>query len=137
LIEAQVEILFMHNEKGIEDLVLKNTTQEALKRFTKVMDWPQHLKAKYPDPEASAFDALREYFGYAKANWGIADFLSQCSEAEIPEWIRQACIGLKSACSPIPAAATAAGNPAEPVVVVVNLPGPAPVAAGNGQNGTN
>src|SRR3546814_16303377 len=45
LIEAQVDVLLMHDEKGFEDLVLKNTTEEALKRFAKLVDWPPHLTA--------------------------------------------------------------------------------------------
>ena len=100
LIEAEVETLFMHDEHGFEDLVLKNTTEEALKRFAGTIDWPPHLIAKYPDPVADASTALKEYFKGAKANWGIADFLAQCSEAEIPEWLRNACIQLKVACDP-------------------------------------
>lgn len=100
LIEAQVELLLMHDEKGFEDLVLRNTTEEALKRFTKLVDWPPHLNAKYPDLEASASDALGEYFGSTKASWGIADFLAQCTEAEIPEWLREACKKLKEVCEP-------------------------------------
>ncbi|MBA5775643.1 AAA family ATPase [Stappia sp. F7233] len=103
LIEAQVELLLMHDEKGFEDLVLKNTTQEALKRFAKLIDWPPHLTAKYPDLEASATEALRDYFGWTKANWGIADFLAQCSEAEIPAWLREACVAIKDTCAPGPA----------------------------------
>lgn len=113
LIEAQVELLLMHDEKGIEDLVLKNTTEEALKRFAKLIDWPPHLTAKYPDIEAPAANAIRDYFGWTKANWGIADFLAQCSEAEIPAWLRDACIAVKDTCAPAP---TAGGGeaPVEP-----------------------
>ena len=74
----------MHGEKGIEDLILKNTTQAALDRFADQLDWPPHLVAKYPNPKAQATVALKEYFGWAKGNWGIAEFLAQCSEAEIP-----------------------------------------------------
>lgn len=105
LIEAQVEAMLMHDEEGLEDLVLKNTTEEALKRFTKLIDWPLHLKAKYPNPETDAQAALSEYFGWTKGNWGIADFLAQCTEAEIPQWLREACISLKAACTPVPAGA--------------------------------
>lgn len=112
LIEAQVELLLMHDEKGFEALVLKNTTEDALKRFAKRVDWPPHLTAKYPDVEASASDALRDYFGWTKANWGIADFLAQCSEAEIPAWLRGACIAVKNACTPAPAPAAAEGGEA-------------------------
>ena len=108
-IEAQVERLFMHEEKGIEDLILKNTTQGALERFSDALDWPPHILVKYPDPKANVIAALKEYFGWAKGNWGIADFLGQCSEAEIPSWIRDACITLKAICDP-PAA-----PPAPPV----------------------
>lgn len=102
-IEAQVECLFMHEEKGIEDLILKNTTQAALEGFSDALDWPPHLLQKFPDPKANIIAALKEYFGWAKGNWGIADFLGQCSEAEIPLWIRDACVTLKALCDPPPA----------------------------------
>ncbi len=102
LIEAQVDLLLMHDEKGFEDLVLKNTSEEALKRFARLVDWPPHLATKYPDVEMVAPAALRDYFGWTKANWGIADFLAQCSEAEIPKWLRDACIRLKTICMPAP-----------------------------------
>jgi len=122
LIEAQVELLLMHNEKGFEDLVLKNTTEGALKRFTKLLDWPPHLKAKYPDPEAQVKAALNEYFGWAKANWGIADLLAQCTEAEIPQWLRETCISLAEACAPAP---TGAANGNAPDTAQVAEPEPA------------
>jgi putative ATP-dependent endonuclease of OLD family len=102
-IEAQVECLFMHGEKGIEDLILKNTTQAALERFADKLDWPPHLLAKYPQPKIQAAAALGEYFGWSKGNWGIAEFLAQCSEAEIPQWLRDSCIALKAQCDPPPA----------------------------------
>ncbi len=100
LIEAQVELLLMHDEKGFEDLVLKGTTEEALKRFAQQLDWPSHLAQKYPAPETQAEAALRDYFSWSKGNWGIADFLAQCSEEEVPEWLRDAALKLKAACTP-------------------------------------
>ena len=111
LINEQVELLLMHNEKGFENLVLKNTTEDALKRFANMIDWPQHLKTKYPNPEQQAAAALREYFSRAKGSWGIADFLAQCTEAEIPEWLRVACTSLKMVCTTIPAGEILAVNP--------------------------
>lgn len=102
LIEAQVELLLMHEEHGFEDLVLNGTTEEALKRFAGQLDWPQHLALKYPDPEAEAQASLKDYFSWSKGNWGIADFLAQCSEAEIPMWLRGAAQALKAACIPVP-----------------------------------
>ena len=97
-IEAQVEKLFMHEEKGFEDLVLKNTTEDALKRFCKAMTWPPHLLKKYPDPAADMVAAVEDYFLWSKGNWGVADYLAQCAEAEIPEWIRTACLELQKLC---------------------------------------
>ena len=112
LIEAQVELLLMHDEKGFEDLVLKGTTEEALKRFAQQLDWPSHLAQKCPTPEAQAEAALRDYFSWSKGNWGIADFLAQCSEEEVPEWLRDAALKLKAACTPAPVAVGVAAAPA-------------------------
>ena len=75
LIEAQVELLLMHDEKGFEDLVLKGTTEEALKRFAKQLDCPTHLAQKYPDPEAQAEAALRDYFFGRRATGALPTFL--------------------------------------------------------------
>lgn len=98
----------MHEESGFENLILKGTTEAALKRFAKLIEWPHHLARKYPDPEAQTAAALAEYFDWSKGNGGIADFLVQCSEAEIPEWLRGACIRLKAACTPAAVAANSA-----------------------------
>jgi putative ATP-dependent endonuclease of OLD family len=103
LIEAQVGELLMHPEAGFEDLVLKNTTDDALIRFASLIDWPPHLLAKYPDPPSVARTALGEHFRWTKGNWGVADFLAQCDETEIPAWLRDACKILVAACSPAPA----------------------------------
>jgi putative ATP-dependent endonuclease of OLD family len=66
-------------------------------------DWPPHPLAEYPVPKVQAGAALKDYFGWSKGNWGIAKFLPQCVEAEIPAWLREACITLKSLCDPPPA----------------------------------
>ncbi|WP_306149761.1 MULTISPECIES: ATP-dependent endonuclease [unclassified Roseibium] len=114
LIEAQVELLLMHDEKGFEEMVLKGTTEAALKRFANIIDWPQDLAQKYPNPEEQAAAALADYFAKSKGNWGIADFLAQCSEAEIPDWLREAAIRLKDVCLPaVPDAGEVAAPAAE------------------------
>ena len=112
LIEAQVELLLMHDDKGLENLVMKGTTEDALKRFASQLDWPQHLAQKYPNPETQAEAALRDYFSWSKGNWGIADFLAQCSEEEVPEWLRDAASKLKTACTTAPIAVAVAVAPA-------------------------
>ena len=106
-IEAQVEELFMHEEADFEDLVLKNTPADALERFADMIDWPEHILATYGDPKAHLQDSFRAYFAWSKGNWGIADFLAQCAEDEIPEWIRATCISLKNRCDLL---AVEAGN---------------------------
>lgn len=94
-IEENVEKLFMHSEKGFEKLVLKNTTTEAMERFSDIVDWPSHIIKKYPNPKDDIEKALLKYFLWAKGNWGVADFLSQCQESEIPRWLRRVCINIK------------------------------------------
>ena len=115
LIEAQVEHLYMHGEKGIENLILKNTPQAAMERFSDLIQWPQDLIEKYPDRKANIVEALRDYFGKTKADLGIAEYLAQCSEDEIPQWIRDACIHLKGLCTPTtPLAPAVEAPPAGP-----------------------
>ena len=123
LIEAEVELMLVHDKKGFEELVLDGTTDAALQRFAALLEWPPHLAAKYPDLSAHYRQALADYFAWAKGNWGIADFIAQCSEAEIPEWLREACKGLMQACDPAPVQG-------EVVAPCVEEPGPE--AAANG-----
>ncbi len=110
-IEAQVESLFMHDEAGFENLVLKNTPTAALERFASLVEWPQHILDKYPDPTAQLQEAFRAYFGWSKGNWTIADFLTQCAEDEIPEWIRSTCAFLKNVCDTSAVQADGQGAP--------------------------
>ncbi|PKL37885.1 MAG: ATP-dependent endonuclease [Candidatus Riflebacteria bacterium HGW-Riflebacteria-1] len=93
---AVVDELFMHEKKGIEDLVLQNTTTAALERFVDLLTWPPHLAARYPDPKTNVVNAVGDYFDWAKGNWGLADFLTQCTENEIPQWMRDTCIRLRT-----------------------------------------
>lgn len=107
-IQAQVEHVYMHNEKGIENLILKNTPQAAMERFCDLLQWPADLAAKFPNPKADVGNALMAYFAKKKGDFGIAEYLAQCSESEIPQWIREACIHLNGLCMPPPAPAAAA-----------------------------
>jgi putative ATP-dependent endonuclease of OLD family len=94
----------MHEETDIEKLVLKNTTEAALQRFIDAIDLPPHLSTKYPDPKANALAVVSEFLAWTKGNWGLAEFLAQCNEDEIPEWIRTVCRELRELCQ-LPAAA--------------------------------
>jgi putative ATP-dependent endonuclease of OLD family len=118
VIESRVHKLFMHNETDIERLVLKNTTKAALERFIDSIDLPPHLTKKYANPKAFPLDVVSEFFNWAKGNWGLAEFISQCTEAEIPQWIRDTCRKLRDCCQP-PA-------PEENEPAAADLPDPAP-----------
>ena len=113
----------MHNESDFEDLVLKNTTVDAMNRFAAIIEWPPHLCAKYSVQAVTVQEALGEYFSAKKADWGIADFLAQCTEDEIPLWLREACKSLGFFCDP-PAAIPVTSTVAPPLA-------PPPSADGN------
>lgn len=99
-IATRVTKLFMHGETDIEKLVLRNTTQAAMERFIDAMPLPQHLVTKYPDPKAQASTVISEFFAWSKGNLGLAEFIAQCEEAEIPKWIRDTCKELRTLCQP-------------------------------------
>ena len=93
--KSVLSVLYMHPEYGFEKLVLKNTKADAMERFIGFIDWPPHLQTKYHDPKAKPAEALSEYFSWSKGTGGIADFLVQCTEDEIPYWIRTTCKDLR------------------------------------------
>ena len=101
-IKAHVDELFMHSEAGFEDLVLNNTTAAALERFADLVTWPPHLLLKHPRPKDDVVSAVSDYFRWSKGSWGVADFLAQCSEYEIPEWLRDCCERLRELAAPEP-----------------------------------
>lgn len=98
-IREEVDMLFMHDEAGFEDLVLNGTTDAALIRFAGQLAWPQHLTIKYPHLDQNIRPAFSEYFRWSKANFGVADFLAQCQEDEIPKWLRETCANLRAVCA--------------------------------------
>ncbi|WP_312944449.1 AAA family ATPase [Agrobacterium sp.] len=101
-IKAQVEKLYMHNKHGFEAMVLEDTTDAAMKRFADIVEWPQHLTTKYGgDPKSNVTAALMDLFTWNKGGWSAADFLAQCSEAEIPKFLKDACKDLKDRCAPL------------------------------------
>jgi putative ATP-dependent endonuclease of OLD family len=109
-ITSIVEYTYMHEYKGFEDFVISNTTEGALKRYIDTLEWPSKLATKFPNPKDNPTEALREFFKESKGSWGIADFLAQCSEKEIPEWLRNVCKHAKEICEPSPTPISAAEN---------------------------
>ncbi|MBX5237623.1 ATP-dependent endonuclease [Rhizobium sp. NLR22b] len=100
-IEAQVEKLYMHDQHGFEAMVLADTTTAAMERFADIVEWPQHLTMKYGgNPKSNIAAALMDLFTWNKGGWSAADFLAQCSEAELPQFLKDACKDLKDRCAP-------------------------------------
>ena len=100
-IDSVVDLLLMHDKEGTEELIVDGTSNAALKRFAKKIKWPKHLATKYPDPVVQARKAIFYYFKWKKADLGISDFIEQCTEDEIPKWLRNACKDLMQACDPV------------------------------------
>jgi putative ATP-dependent endonuclease of OLD family len=74
LIDAEVEVALIHEEKGFEDLVLKNTTENALIRFASRIDWPPHLLCKISGPAIRRAYRPRRIFWLVKRKLGCRRF---------------------------------------------------------------
>lgn len=120
LIDAQTDLTLMHDYSGFENLVIHGTTIDAMKRFATSLAWPPHILQKHPDPSVEPVDALKQYFAWSKGTGGIADFLAQCVEGEIPKWLRDACIAIKAACDGTPGSAAQTPTNVVPSPVPVN-----------------
>lgn len=94
-ISSVVNRLFMHEEKGFEDLVIKNTSEAAMHRYAVGLEWPDKIIKKCPKPEEEIAKALWLYFKDKKAEKVAAEFLVQCEEDEIPEWLKSSCSSIK------------------------------------------
>jgi putative ATP-dependent endonuclease of OLD family len=92
-ITQNVDFPYESQEKGFEDLVLKGTSETALRRYAgELVDnkqWLEHLEDISPADMAigDLKNALKKYFQHKKASGNIADFLDSCSVEEIPEYI--------------------------------------------------
>lgn len=113
LIDAEVALNLMHEHKGSENLVLNGTTNDALCRFSSRLGWPDRLEDKYSKYKEKPYkDFLEKYFADTKGIGGLADFLAQCSEEEIPHWLRDAALKLKAVCTPASVAVDVVATPA-------------------------
>jgi putative ATP-dependent endonuclease of the OLD family len=99
-INEVVEFNYMHNEKGFESFVIKHSHSAALERFIDTLEWPAHLAAKYPNPKDNPAESLGEFFKDNKGTWGVADFLAQCNEDEVPQWLKDVCVHIGTVCNP-------------------------------------
>ena len=93
-ISDAVDHAFESPESNCENLVLRHGNLDALRRFALLLvengSWPPHLSEVEPEENASERDlkrALKKYFNYSKASFGIAELLAQCSIDELPEFV--------------------------------------------------
>ena len=94
-IKAAVHHSFESAEKGFENVVLRHTAEAALRRYALSLvaenTWPNHLIAKAPNETHTLEqirDALRQFFSWAKGSGDAGDLLGCCTEAEIPQYVR-------------------------------------------------
>ncbi|WP_333905947.1 ATP-dependent nuclease [Delftia acidovorans] len=94
-IKAAVHHSFESAEKGFENVVLHHTAEAALRRYALSLvaenAWPNHLIAKTPNAAQTVEqirDALRQFFGWAKGSGDAGDLLGCCTEAEMPQYVR-------------------------------------------------
>ncbi|MDZ7788113.1 MAG: AAA family ATPase [Halofilum sp. (in: g-proteobacteria)] len=99
-IEGATDTFFMHPEDGVEDLVIKNTTEAAITRFLDTITLPPHLANKYPAPKNKAEIVVYEYLKTYKGEGALSDFLTQCNLDEIPEWFKETCVVLRKIVQP-------------------------------------
>jgi len=93
-IEAVIPHAFESTETGFENLVVKNTSEDALRRYALALVanavWPSHLAAKTPTDTMSLDslqDALNDYFRWSKGSGDAADLLATCARDEMPGFI--------------------------------------------------
>ena len=102
LIAGSVDYPYESAENGFENLVLKNTSENALRSYLSqlVSDgmWPQHLGVI--DAGSVSFDQIKEklgaFFKNNKAESSIADCLCMCAGNEIPQYIRDTLQAIRS-----------------------------------------
>ena len=128
-IEAVAHHSFECPDKGFEGLVIDQSDIDALRRYgvSVVADggWPTHLHSQAPNAtklDQEIRDAMSALFKHNKGGGCAADFLAQCSRAEMPQHIVDVLSGIKKAVEPKPAepatqatteAATAGATPGE------------------------
>jgi putative ATP-dependent endonuclease of OLD family len=119
-IEAVIPHAFEGSKKGFETLILKGTSEPALRRYALALvenkEWPSHLTPKIPTtamPLVALQDALADYLLWSKGAGTAADLLSQCSRDEMPKFVVETLLAIQAIVEPAPKVATNVGVGAE------------------------
>ena len=102
-------ISFESPEKGFENLILKQTSEAALRRFANAIveagEWSDHLtdcEPKTTDRIDDIKKSLGKYFKHNKGSGATAEFIDQCQTCdEIPIFIRNTLRAIKEEVYPI------------------------------------
>jgi putative ATP-dependent endonuclease of OLD family len=107
-IVASVDHAFESSTKGFEDLVLRGTSETALRGYAAAVvakgDWPPHLIAKAPTattPLADLRSILSQYFEWAKGDGDAGDLLTSCPAVDdMPKYVRVTLKAIKDIVEP-------------------------------------
>lgn len=93
-IAASVDYPYESAEKGIENVILNDSSPDALKRYAISLvtadKWPSHLSDITPTEEMDNKEIKSSLWLFFKSNKGagaIADFLDQCTKDEMPKYL--------------------------------------------------
>ncbi len=94
-IRDNVDYPYMSPYKGMEKMMIEEFDIEMAKTYMTELinenNWPTHLAQRHPSPidtDETLKAAFLDYFKDDKGSGRIADFLSQCTEAQIPKFIK-------------------------------------------------
>ena len=111
-IRGAVDYPFESTEKGFEDVILKETSEAALRRYAAFLieqgDWPRDVAV--PSPETVDIKTLRENLRKVlrreKGDGAVIDIMNLCEPKEIPQSILGTLRGIRCAIvDPVPAPA--------------------------------
>lgn len=91
-IKSNVEALFMHSESGMEKLVLNNISETVLRNYEPTEQIP--TSSTIEELKTNLFN----YFKSKKGDGELTRLLLECTEDEIPEWIKETCEKITKSC---------------------------------------
>lgn len=108
-IVSSVDYAYESSTKGFEDLVLRGTSESALRNYAAAVvaagDWPPHLAEKTPVAATSLEElqaVLSQYFGWAKGDGDAGDLLASCSTVDdMPKYVSKTLQAIKDVVEPM------------------------------------
>lgn len=87
-IEDVADEAFIHDYQRIEDLLIDGFSQDLKNRLATQFEWPQFVLDSVPNPQIDIDKALKRYLKKTKGTGGAMVLLSDCSEDEVPEFLK-------------------------------------------------